>query len=263
MIFAHGFGCNQHTWSHVVPAFADDYKIVLFDYVGAGQSDLSAYDKNRYSTLNGYAQDIIEICEALDLKESIFVGHSVSCMIGMLAAIQQPSYFSELVFVSPSPRYINDESYTGGLENDDLDALLELMDNNYLGWASMLAPAVMGNEDRPELGESLTHSFCATNPEIARQFARVTFTSDNRKELSLLTVPSLTLQCVNDMLAPVEVGEYMNKHITDNELVILNVHGHCPHLSAPAKVINAIRAHLSQSRIADKTFETAAACCNE
>jgi sigma-B regulation protein RsbQ len=245
MVFAHGYGCDQHVWADIAASFEQDYKLVTFDYVGAGQSDLSAYHKERYSTLDGYANDILEIYEALDLKDTVLVGHSVSSMIGLLAAIRHPQLFSKLIFLGPSPRYLNDGDYFGGFERKDLEDLFNMMDNNYLGWSRALAPSIMGNQDRPQLGERLTNSFCATDPEIAKQFARVTFLSDNREDLAKLTTPSLTLQCTNDIIAPVEVGRYMHEKMQNNTLVIMDATGHCPHMSAPDETIKAIKAYLS------------------
>ncbi len=241
LLFAHGFGCDQHTWRAVLPAFESRYQIVVFDYVGAGQSDLSAYDEQRYSTLEGYAQDVVDICKALHLTEVIFIGHSVSSMIGLLAAVQHPSLFRKIVFIGPSPRYINDEAYYGGMELPDLEALLEVMESNYLGWSKNIAPAIMGNPDRPHLGEKLAESFCQTDPEIAKKFARVTFLSDNRKDLPQLRIPSLTIQCDDDILASPTVAEYIREHTPGNEMILLNSGGHCPHLSDPQGVIQAIQ----------------------
>ncbi|WP_256009905.1 alpha/beta fold hydrolase [Desertivirga xinjiangensis] len=245
MLFAHGFGCDQNSWQFVTDAFKDDYKLVLFDYVGAGKSDLSAYSSSRYGRLEGYAQDILEVCDELKLNNTILVGHSVSSMIGLLAAIEQPSFFNKLVFVGPSPRYLNDENYHGGFEKADLEALFEFMDSNYLGWSSQLAPAIMGNPDRPELGEFLTSSFCSTNPDIAREFARVTFFSDNRKDLQNLKVESLTLQCNDDIIAPLNIGSYILENTPLNKLHIMEASGHCPHISHPQETIAAIKAFLN------------------
>jgi sigma-B regulation protein RsbQ len=245
MVFAHGYGCDQHVWTDIIKAFENDYKIVIFDYVGAGNSDLSAYDKERYSTLSGYAKDLLEIYDALDLSDTILVGHSVSSMIGLLAAIQKPSLFNRLIFLGPSPRYLNDGDYFGGFEMEDLEELFSMMDENYLGWSRALGPSIMGNSERPELSERLTNSFCATDPEIAKQFARVTFLSDNRTDLPMLTVPSLTLQCTNDIIAPIEVGHYMHSNMKGNTLVIMKASGHCPHMSAPDETIKSMKAYLS------------------
>jgi sigma-B regulation protein RsbQ len=245
MMFAHGFGCDQNSWKFIIDAFTPDCKLILFDYVGAGRSDLSQYESHKYSTLAGYARDILDICETLDLSDVIFVGHSVSSMIGLLAAREKPSYFKKLIFIGPSPCYLNDKGYTGGFERVDLEGLFEFMDNNYLGWSSTLAPAIMGNADRPELGEFLTNSFCSTDPDIARQFARVTFYSDNRKDLKYLTVPSLTLQCSDDIIAPLAVGDYIKEHTPDNTLVIMQASGHCPHISEPEETIKAIKAYIN------------------
>lgn len=245
MLFAHGFGCDQHSWQFITDAFADDYKIILFDYVGAGNSDLSAFDPQKYSKLEGYAEDVLNICEAMDLQNVIFVGHSVSSMIGILAAIKKPEYFEKLILIGPSPRYLNDENYVGGFEKKDLENLFEFMDSNYLGWSSAMAPAIMGNVTRPELGKFLTDSFCTTDPDIARSFARTTFFSDNRKDLKDLKIPSLTLQCREDIIAPEEIGEFVQKNTSENTLYIMEATGHCPHISAPEETITAIKNFLN------------------
>ena len=240
MMFAHGFGCDQNMWRYVAPAFEADFRTVLFDHVGAGRSDLSAYDPARYSSLAGYAADVLEICDALELEDVVFVGHSVSAMIGMLASLEQPDRFSGLVMVGPSPRYIDDEGYRGGFSEADIRELLDSLDSNYLGWSSAMAPVIMGNADRPELGEELTDSFCRTDPAIARSFASVTFLSDNREDLAKVSVPTLVLQCSNDVIAPTEVGEYVHSALPDSTLVILQATGHCPNLSAPEETVAAI-----------------------
>ena len=244
MLFAHGFGCDQNMWRFVWPEFAAEHRIVLFDHVGSGGSDLAAYDAGRYGSLDGYADDVLEICRELDLRDVVFVGHSVSAMMGVLAAVREPERFARLVLVGPSPRYIDDEEYRGGFTREDIEGLLESLDSNYLGWSSAMAPVIMGNSDRPELGEELTNSFCRTDPEIARQFARVTFMSDNRADLPKLQVPALVLQCTDDAIAPVEVGEYVSRTVPRGELVLLEASGHCPNLSAPAETVAAIKAFL-------------------
>lgn len=244
LLFAHGFGCDQHMWRFVAPAFADRYKVVLFDHVGAGGSDLAAYDRDRYATLDGYADDVLAICRDLDLHDVVFVGHSVSAMIGVLASVKEPDRFARLVLVGPSPRYIDDEGYVGGFGRQDIDELLESLDSNYLGWSSAMAPVIMGNPDRPELGAELTESFCRTDPDIARRFARVTFLSDNRADLSRVTTPTLVLQSRQDAIAPTVVGEYVRDAIPGSELVLLDAVGHCPNLSAPEQTTAAIAAFL-------------------
>ena len=244
MLFAHGFGCDQNMWRYITPAFEDDYRIVLFDHVGAGHSDLSAFSTSKYSTLDGYAADVLEICDELDLSDVIFVGHSVSSMIGVLAAIREPERFAKLVLVGPSPRYVNDEGYVGGFAREDIEELLESLDSNYLGWSRAMAPAIMGVPDRPELGEELTNSFCRTDPEIAGHFARVTFLSDNRADLPAVKVPTLVLQCSQDVIAPLPVGDYVHQAIADSQLVRMEAIGHCPNLSAPEETIAAIEAFL-------------------
>lgn len=245
LMFGHGFGCDQNTWRYVFPAFLESYQIILFDYVGAGNSDLLAYNDERYSTLEGYAQDIIDICGYLDLKEVTFVGHSVSSMIGLLAAKMEPARFNKMIFIGPSPRYINTDDYHGGIDRSDLEDLLQLMDSNYLGWSKMLAPLIMSNAEQPHLSKELTESFCATDPSISKKFARVTFLSDNREDLASLTVPSLTIQCKDDFLTSEIVARYIQAKIPDNQVVILESSGHCPHLSDPDGVIKAISAFLS------------------
>lgn len=240
MVFAHGFGCDQHMWRLVTPAFEADHRVVLFDYVGAGGSDIAAYDPVRYSTLDGYAQDVLDVCAALDLSNITFVGHSVSSTIGALATIRQRELFAELVMVGPSARYIDDVGYRGGFSSDDIDELLTSLGSNYLGWAEAMAPVIIGNPQRPELGHELTESFCRTDPRIAEEFARVTFLSDNRADLARVTTRTLVLQCRSDVIAPIEVGTFVAQTIPDSTLVILDATGHCPHLSAPEQTIAAI-----------------------
>jgi sigma-B regulation protein RsbQ len=244
MVFAHGFGCDQNMWRFVAPAFARDHRIVLFDHVGAGGSDLAAYSRARYDSLQGYADDVLDLCRALDLRRPIFVGHSVSAMIGVLAALEEPDRFDRLILVGPSPRYINDDPYVGGFTREDIDGLLESLDRNYLGWSSAMAPLIMANPERPELGAELTNSFCRTDPQIASHFARVTFLSDNRADLPKVTTRSLILQCADDVIAPTAVGEYVHAQIPDSVLVRMKATGHCPNLSAPEETIAAIRAFL-------------------
>lgn len=241
MLFAHGFGCGQEMWRAVTPAFADEYRVVTFDLMGCGRSDTSKYDRNKYASLDGYATDALAIVDALDLREVIFVGHSVSAMIGALATIAAPERFAGLVMVSPSPRYIDDGDYVGGFAQQDIDELLESLDSNYLGWSSAIAPVIVANADRPELADELATSFCRVDPEIARQFARVTFLSDNRSDLELVPVPTLVLQCEYDAIAPKQVGAYVHERLPVSGLTLLDVAGHCPNLSAPTQTAEAIR----------------------
>lgn len=245
MVFAHGFGCDQNMWRYITPAFRDEYKIVLFDYVGAGKSDLLSYNPDRYSSLNGYAQDVLEICEALELQDVILVGHSVSSMIGLLAAVEKPQYFANIIMVGPSPCYINNEGYVGGFEQRDIEGLLETMEKNYIGWANFLAPQIMANADRPQLGTELSESFCSTDPVIAGQFAKATFFSDNRRDLPKLQLPSLILQCSEDIIAPTEVGEYLHRELPQSTLRIMKAKGHCPHISEPEETISLIKEYLA------------------
>jgi sigma-B regulation protein RsbQ len=241
MLFAHGFGCDQNMWRYVWPAFAEDFRIVLFDHVGSGGSDVAAYDRDRYSSLSGYADDVLEIVRELELDDVVFVGHSVSAMVGVLAAAREPERFGSLVLIGPSPRYIDDEPYVGGFSEQDIDGLLESMDSNYLGWSSAIAPVIMGNPDRPQLGEELTNSFCRNDPEIARQFARVTFLSDNRADLEAVRIPSLVVQCSDDPIAPEAVGRYVAERLPSGRYVEIEATGHCPNLSAPEETIAAMR----------------------
>jgi sigma-B regulation protein RsbQ len=242
IMFSHGFGCDQNMWRLVAPAFESTHRVVLFDHVGAGGSDASQYSKAKYSTLQGYADDVLEICREAELSDVIFVGHSVSAMIGVLAAIQEPARFAKLVLVGPSPRYLDDEGYLGGFKRGDIEGLLDSLDANYLGWSTTMAPVIMGNPERPELGKELANSFCRTDPEIARNFARVTFLSDNRKDLPRLRTPSLILQCSSDVIAPLAVGDYLQRNLANSKLVVMKATGHCPNLSAPEETVAAVKA---------------------
>ncbi|MDQ4035517.1 MAG: alpha/beta hydrolase [Chloroflexota bacterium] len=246
MVFVHGFGCDQKMWRFITPAFEADYRIVLFDYVGHGGSDRGAYDPDRYATLEGFAQDILDVVDALDLNDVILVGHSVSSIVGVLAINRSPDRFERLIMVAPSPRYINDPpDYRGGFERADIEGLLDMMDKNYIGWAGALAPMVAGNPDRPDLGDELNTSFCSTDPIVARQFARATFLGDNRGDLARLAVPALVLQCSDDAIAPQDVGEYVARATPRSTFQKLRATGHCPHLSHPDETIAAIRDYLA------------------
>jgi sigma-B regulation protein RsbQ len=247
ILFVHGFGCDQNMWRFVTPAFEPGYRVVLLDLVGAGASDLSAWSSSKYQTLQGHAVDILEICHVLRLEDAIYVGHSVSAMIGVLAARAEPDRFAKLVLIGPSPCYINDGGYVGGFSREDIEQLLESLDSNYLGWSSAMAPVIMGNPQRPELSEELENSFCRTDPKIARHFARVTFLSDNRADLPLVRTPTLILQCSEDVIAPPVVGEYVSRSMPGARLVMLNATGHCPNLSAPQETIAAMRPFLGQN----------------
>lgn len=248
MLFAHGYGCDQSMWRLVAPAFEADYRVILFDLAGSGQSDPNAYDRSRHSSLLGYAEDVISIVRELDLKRVVYVGHSVSAMIGALASILRPDRFDCLIMIGPSPCYVNDESYLGGFMREDIDGLIEAVDSNYLGWASSIAPVMMGTPDRPELVDELRNSFCRTHPEIARAFAKVTFLSDNREDLPRVRTRSLVMQVSDDVIAPVAVGQFVQSQLSDSELIVLNTRGHCPHLSAPEATITAMRSFLQRER---------------
>ncbi len=248
LVFAHGFGCDQAMWRHVAPAFERTFKVITFDHAGSGAPDPDRpFRPERYPTLHAYAADVVAICHALGLHEDVtLVGHSVSSMIGVLAAIEHPELFSSLVLVAPSPRYLDDADtgYRGGFDHATIDGLLQAMELDHLGWSASMAPMVMGNADRPELGAELTGAFCATDPAAARHFAGLTFLSDNRADLGRLTVPSVILQCQDDVIAPVAVGEYLHEHLPHSTLVQLDATGHCPNLSAPEETIAAIAAHV-------------------
>jgi sigma-B regulation protein RsbQ len=248
VVLAHGFGCDQNMWRLTLPALVDHYRVVLFDYVGAGRSDLSAFSEKRYSSLDGYSQDVVDVCEELDLRDAVFVGHSVSAMVGVLAADRAPERIGALVMIAPSPRYIDDEGYRGGFSEQDIDELLTSLESNYLGWSAVMAPVIMGNAERPELGEELRNSFCATDPDMARVFARTTFLSDSRDDLKTVKVPTLVLECTQDAVAPREVGAYVHQTISGSSLVTLDATGHCPHLSAPEATNEAITAFLARLR---------------
>ena len=247
MLFAHGFGCDQNMWRYVAPAFEDDYRVIVFDYVGAGQSDLSAYDERRYGSLDGYARDVLDIVHALDLRDVILVGHSVSSMIAVLAANAEPHRFARLILIGPSPRYVNDDGYVGGFERADIEGLLDMMDRNYVGWANFLGPAIMKNPERPELAEELSTSFCSTDPKLARRFAEATFFADNREDLGHVSVPALIMQCSDDMIAPAEVGEYLRTHMPGSVFRQMRATGHCPHMSHPEETIEIMRDYLSHT----------------
>ncbi|MHA6756994.1 alpha/beta fold hydrolase [Streptacidiphilus sp. PAMC 29251] len=242
VMLAHGFGCDQNMWRLVVPQLVERFQVVLFDYVGSGRADPSAWDAQRYSSLEGYAGDVLEICAELDLSDVVFVGHSVSAMVGVLAAARQPQRFAKLVMVAPSPCYLDDPAtgYTGGFSAEDIEELLESLDSNYLGWSAAMAPVIMGNPQRPELGQELTNSFCATDPAMASVFAHTTFLSDSRPDLATVTVPTLVLECAQDAIAPREVGAYVHAAIPGSRLVTLDATGHCPQLSAPEATGQAI-----------------------
>ncbi|KOX07600.1 alpha/beta fold hydrolase [Streptomyces sp. NRRL B-3648] len=248
VVLAHGFGCDQNMWRLTVPALAEEYRVVLFDYVGSGRSDASAFSEDRYSSLDGYARDVTDVCEALDLRDAVFVGHSVSAMIGVLAADRAPERLGALVMVAPSPCYIDDEGYRGGFSAEDIDELLSSLESNYLGWSAAMAPVIMGNEDRPELGAELKNSFCVTDPDMARVFARTTFLTDSRQDLRSVRVPTLVLECTQDVIAPREVGAFVHRSIPGSALVTLDATGHCPHLSAPEATNEAITAFLASLR---------------
>ncbi|MDB5732232.1 MAG: alpha/beta hydrolase [Variovorax sp.] len=244
MVFAHGFGCDQHMWRLLAPVFSQRYRTVLFDLVGSGMSDLSAYDRDKYGSLQGYAHDLLEILDEVAEGPVVFVGHSVSAMIGMLADLKAPGRFAAHIMVGPSPCYINDGAYVGGFTRGDIESLLDTLESNYLGWSSTMAPIIMGAPGQPELGAELTNSFCRTDPDIAQHFARVTFMSDNRAELPALRTPTLILQCSDDLIAPRSVGDYLHQALPHSTLRVIENVGHCPHLSTPGTCRDAMNEFL-------------------
>ncbi|NTY62318.1 alpha/beta fold hydrolase [Mycolicibacterium sphagni] len=233
LVLAHGFGCDQQLWHPVAARLRDRFDLVLFDHVGSGNAEPAAWDPEKYASLNGYADDVVELVEALDLKDVVFVGHSVAGMIGALAVAAAPARFAKLVMITPSPRYIDADGYRGGFTRNDIDELLESLESNYLGWSQAMAPTIMGNPDRPELGEDLAATFCRTDPAAAKVFARATFLADNRADLARVSVPTLIVDCRQDAIAPPEVGAYVRDHIPGAQLITLDATGHCPHVSAP------------------------------
>jgi sigma-B regulation protein RsbQ len=245
MLFVHGYGCDQNMWRFITPAFETSYKIVLIDLVGSGQSDLNAYDFDKYNTLQAHADDILDLIDELDLNNIVFVGHSVSAMIGALVSIKKPTAFDCIIMIGPSPRYISDDYYDGGFSKESIDELVEALDSNYLGWSSAITPVIMGNPERPALAQELKNSFCRNNPAIAKHFAHVTFLGDNRADLEKVTVPTLILQCSSDVIAPLHVGTYVHQHIKDSQLTLLKAKGHCPHLSEPEETIQSMKKFLS------------------
>ena len=247
ILFAHGYGCDQKMWRFVAPAFEENYKVILFDHVGSGKSDWNSYSPKKYSTLQGYADDIIEICDSLKLQKTILVAHSVSSMISVLAANPRPDLFEHIIMVGPSPRYMNDGDYYGGFSEQDVMEMVETLDSNYLGWSSAITPIIVGNSDKPQFAEELNNSFCQHDPEIAKHFARVTFMGDNRSDLQKLQIPTLILQCSQDIIVPLEVGKYVHKNIMNSDFVVIETTGHCPHLCNPDETTLAIKKYLTST----------------
>ncbi|MBU3995819.1 MAG: alpha/beta hydrolase [Actinobacteria bacterium] len=244
VVFGHGYGTEQSVWRGIAARLAQEHRVVLFDYVGSGRSDLAAYDEQRYDSLHGYAEDLIEVLDAVGASNVLFVGHSLSGMIGALAAIRRPEFFRKLLMVCPSPRYLNDGDYIGGFTRDDVTGLLDAIDANQLAWASSLAPVVTARPDRPEISERVREQFAATNPRIATHFARVTFLSDTRHRLGEIPVPCVVLQSRGDIIAPPHIGAYLRDHIPDCTLIELNASGHFVHLAEPELIETHIRAAL-------------------
>lgn len=245
LLFVHGYGCNQNMWRFMTPDFEDDYKVILMDLVGYGESDIKSFDKEKYSSLKGYATDIIDVCQELDLKQITLIGHSVSSMIGLHVSLMAPELIDHLIMIGPSPCYINQDNYIGGFSKADIDELIDTLNSNYLGWSSAITPVIMGNPDQPELTDELNNSFCQTDPEIAKQFAKVTFMGDERKYLEECSAKTLIIQSKKDIIAPIEVGKFVHSKIKNSELKILNINGHCPHMSSPKATTKAIKEYLN------------------
>ncbi len=246
VLLLHGFGCNRSVWRHLTPHLMPDYQVIQFDHAGTASNNVSFYQAEKYATLEAYAKDVVSVCATLKVENVIFIGHSVSAVIGILAHQQRPGLFKSLILLGPSPRYLNDEGYYGGFEQEDIEELLSSLERNYLGWSSETAPAIMGNADREELGNELVASFCQMNPEVAKNFARVTFLSDNRKDLSAVDIPTLIIQTKEDIIAPIEVGQYVHEHIEGSEFTLLDATGHLPHLSVPKATNAAIMDYLNR-----------------
>lgn len=240
IIFAHGFGTDQNAWTKVSEAFLANYRVILFDNVGGGASDPEAFSPNKYNSLEAYVDDLINICTDYEVKNAIMVGHSVSGMISLLTAIKRPDFFSKLILVGASPRYLNDVDYVGGFEQQDLDALFDTMANNYFAWVSGFSAAAMGNPDKPQLAESFASTLKVIRPDIAQSVARVIFQSDYREELPKLDKKTLIIQAKEDIAVPIEVAEFLNKQIANSKLTVIEAYGHFPHISAPQEVINEI-----------------------
>lgn len=249
IVFGHGFGCDQSMWRYITPAFEDKYKIVLFDYVGSGNSDLSAYQSEKYQSLQGYMQDVLDVIESMELKDVVFIGHSISSMIGMLASIERPDYFDKLIMIGPSACYLNDKNgYRGGFEQSDITELLDMMEMNFVGWASYLAPIAMNHPENPMLSKDLERSFISGDPVIAREFAEVTFLSDHRGDLAKVTVPTLIMQCSEDSIVPIEAGEFLHRHLTNSTFLLMEAKGHYPHISHPEETIRCMQEYLHGSK---------------
>lgn len=249
LVFGHGFGCDQQMWRFITPDLARDFRIVTFDYVGAGRSDFDAWDPQRYGSLVGYAQDVQDVCQALGLRDAVFIGHSISGMLGLMASLAEPGLFSKLVMIGSSPCFTNDPPYVGGFEHEDIASLLDLMERNLLSWANYLAPVAMGNPDQPQLSQELAASFCAGDPRIARRFAHLVFYADLRELLPRVAVPTLILQCAQDSIAPQEVGQYMHAHMPGSTLRLMRATGHCPHMSQPHETLHALRDYLGAAAL--------------
>ncbi|MET0897449.1 MAG: alpha/beta hydrolase [Mycobacterium sp.] len=240
ILLAHGFGCDQNLWRPVVERLQSEFRLVLMDHVGSGSSDPDSWDADKYSSLDGYAADVLSILTELDLRDVVYVGHSVASMIGAVAAIADPSRFAKLVMLTPSPCYIDDPGYRGGFTQSDIDELLDSLESNYLGWSQAMAPVIMGTPDRPDLQDELTETFCRADPARALVFARTTFLSDTREDLERISVPTLVIECAHDSIAPREVGAYVHAHVPGSRLVTLDASGHCPHVSSPDDTARAI-----------------------
>ncbi|WP_186576055.1 alpha/beta fold hydrolase [Aquibacillus kalidii] len=246
MIFAPGFNFDQNVWSKVSKEFEKDYQVVLFDYVGFGESDIHAYDPSKYSTITGYVEDLLDICSELNMSEAVFIGHSIGSMIGMLASIKAPNLFSKLIMIGPSP-YLQNEPphYIGGFEKEDLTGLMDMLDKNYMSWATNVAATIVNDPTSSNIATEIEDLFSQNDPYITRKFADVVFFSDNRKYIPQVTVPSFIIQCSDDIFVPTTVAEYMHKHLSNSTITYAKAIGHCPHLSHPNETIDIINEYLN------------------
>lgn len=244
LVFVHGFGCDQTMWRFLAPHYAQRYRTVLYDLTGSGRSDHAAYGHERYASLHGHAEDLLEIVDAFASGPVVVVGHSVSAMIAMLATIKAPGRFAAQVMLGPSACYLNEGFYFGGFARSEIEELLATMEANYLDWSARMAPAIMGAPGQPELGKELVDAFCRNNPDIARHFARVTFLSDHREDAPLSETPALILQCSEDLIAPRTAGEFLQRKLPNATLRMIRNVGHCAHMSAPGACVREIDAFL-------------------
>ncbi|XP_044469105.1 probable esterase KAI2 [Mangifera indica] len=247
IVLAHGFGTDQSVWKHLVPHLLEDYRVVLYDNMGSGATNPDYFDFNRYATLEGYAYDLLAIFEELKIESCIFVGHSVSCMVGAMASISRPDLFTKIVMISGSPRYLNDVDYFGGFEQEDLYQLFEAMRSNYKAWCSGFAPLIVGSDMDSVAVQEFSRTLFNMRPDIALSVAQTIFQSDMREILSLVTVPCHIIQSMKDLAVPVVVSEYLHQNLGGDSIVeVMSSDGHLPQLSSPDIVIPVLLRHIRQ-----------------